>query len=314
LIKKPYKNGDKVLYIPCNIFDSNFIKSGIKEVYYLGERDKIPGQYLLTTDLEKAKYFNKESYNYPEDGIIVVDDYTRIKKYSENLHKRYSALLCFLLKNEDTYNNATKFFLTKDDFKVFFTYYGYNSKLFDNLIKFPYFVIIRFMFNVTWKRILGLIKRLFFPVIFLIDLIKFIFEEHYNYKELKRKLIQELRDNNSFIIRASTTKDQREQSIKTKQELLETAKEVYSKSTINFFTLLISILSILIGIMFFSISSNKMNEENASLQKENQRLLVELQELKQIQQNEINNNLQTNIEEINKILQELKDENNHSVP
>jgi hypothetical protein len=322
--KRSIKNGDRVLYIPYNIFNGKH-KDGVIEAYYLGERDKVSGQYLLATDPEKVKTFDKKTYIYPEDGIIVCDDYARIKKYNENLHKRYLSLISFLLKHEDTYNNATRFFLARDDFKELFTYYGYNSKLFDNLIKFPYFVIIRFIFNITWKQILGLIKRLIFPIIFMIDLIKFIYEEHYIYKESKRKLIQELHDNDSFIIRASTTEEQRKQSVETKRILVEAAKDVYSKSTINFFTLLISIISILVGIVYFSISSNKKDEEIASLQKENQRILIELYELKQNNQNnymrethllqkEINNNLQINLKEITKILQELRETNNHSTP
>jgi len=322
--KKSFVIGEKVLYIPYNFFNTNIVDKCVFEMYYLGGSDEIQGRFFLTHDADLIKTFNKKEYKYPENGIIVCDDYTRIKKYSENLYKKYLLLTHFFLKNEDAYNNATRFFLAQDDFKKFFTYYGYNSKLFDNLVKLPYFIHIRFTFDLIWKRTLGTIKRLFFPVIFLIDLIKFIYEEHYNFKEAKRNLIKELHDNNSFIIRASTTEEQRKQGVDTKKKIVEAAKDVYSKSTINFFTLLISIISIIIGVVFFSISSNEKNEEIRFLQNENQRISTELYELIQanqdkninealLLQNEINANLQANLEIITRLLQDLKLSNNNFI-
>jgi hypothetical protein len=154
------------------------------------------------------------------------------------------------------------------------------------LISFPYFVRLRFNSNIILKRLIGVIKRLFFPLVFLIDLVKFIYEEHYAYKEAKRKLIQELRDNNSFIIRASTTEEQRKQSVETKQKIVEASKDVYLKSTVNFFTLIISMLSILIGIIYFSISSSRKDDLISSLEQDKQNLRIQLEQM----QNETNTN------------------------
>jgi hypothetical protein len=278
-----FTKGQEVIYIPYNLFDQKN-PDGIVRAYYLEEFNDGSGKYFLTNDKAKINIFDQKKYSLPNSWIIINDDYKKIKIYNEKLYNKYLKLIKYLVKHEDGYNSATRFCEIKDDIKKFFTYFGYNSKLFDKLISFPYCVKLRFNLNIILKLLVGVIKRLFFPLVFLIDLVIFIYEEHYAYKEAKRKLIQELQDNNSFIIRASTTEEQRKQSVETKQKIVESSKDVYSKSTVNFFTLIISMLSILIGIIYFSISSSKKDGLIYSLEQDKQNLKTQLEQM----QNEIN--------------------------
>jgi hypothetical protein len=315
--KNKLRKGQKILYLAIDFLETQ----NIVEVFYIEEYSDGSGRFYLTTNDTKVNTFNQENYiHLPGDEILVGHDYRYIKNYSKRKCDKYIRLLKFLLKNEDAYNNATKYFVFRDDYKELYSNYGNNSLLFNNLMFCPIFFYFRFWFNVSWKYLLGTLKRIFSLLLFFKDLVKFLYEDYYNYKCAKNELKNYISESRSLVMRMSVTEAQKKEDIEKMEKNVFESKEIYSKSNISFFTFVISIIAILVSTIFFTVNLTKKDDTISYLQKENRNLSEELNRMRTEKdkinenmanetQNEINNKLILNLNELTNILHILKENN-----
>jgi hypothetical protein len=307
------RKGEKIVFLALD-----FVKGQIVvEAYYLEEYPDNSGRFYVTTDESLINTFNQQTYNnLPDQGILVGHDFKQIKKYSENLLSKYNKLIRFLITNKDIYNNATKYFDFRDDYTELFTNFNYNSKLFNNLIYHPTLYKIRFWFNVLWKYLLGTIKQIFYLLIFLKDLVVFLYQDYFNYRCAKNELKSYIRESEPFLLYSLTDK-QRNQEKENREKVVGGAKETYSRSNISFFAFLISVITILVTTVFFTVNLNNKDGVISKLEHENKKLEYEILEIKSNdnieylnkffeRQNEINEKLLLNLNELTNIINEIK--------
>jgi chromosome segregation ATPase len=182
----------------------------------------------------------------------------------------------------------------RKDIRELFVMLGFNSKLFERIIDFPYFYHLRFRFNISWKYCFGTIKRLLFVFVFMKDIIGDIYNSYYKYREAINDYNKNEIESKSLITRVELTQAQIEQTKVDARTKVEKARENYTRSNNSFFTLILAIVAILVTSYFYTVNINNKEENISELKNTNQTLVNQ------------NNELQKQIDDLKSSLMQAK--------
>ena len=325
--KVKFERGQRVIYIKGNILQGKLVI----DAYFLEECDDIEGEFILTSNINRVESFTQKNRSILLDEEIFFEkDYKKILKFSDKLFKKYQNLNIYLLENNDIYHNATRYLLFRDDFQELYNVFGDKEELYrysknkryhkhsdfcKRLIKTPYFVTLRFIFNISWKYILGTFKQIFYLLFFIKDLIVNLYIDYFNYRATKHEL-KKYEKEIEYKPRNEMQQKINNEGKEWYKKNIEEKKAIYVKSNIAFFTLFIAVIVFIFTMVINTNNLNKKDVEINLLKNNNDRLEQEIVQLKNnvemeilVNQNLLNNNLVFSINYLTEIIKELKKEN-----
>lgn len=328
--KHKFIRGQKVLYIKGDILQNQLAL----EAYFIEESDDNSEKFILTTKKEEIETFNqKKNYAITDNEILIVREYDKIHPYNDKQKNKYQMINKYLHDNYDTYHNATRYFLFRDCFQELYNAFGdkeilyknkdkkekqyyTHSKLCNNIIKIPYFYRFRIKLHIILKYIIGTIRHIFYLPFFFKDLVANLYTDYFNYRAAKHEL-DRYKKEFDYLPKNEVQERYNNKEIETKKQEIESKREIYVKSNISFFTLILAIIVFIITDIINTCTINNKDDEITILKIKNEKLEKEIEELKSDTENEIlfnqeqiNNNLIMNIKSLTEILNELKNDLN----
>ena len=293
--KLKFNKGDEVLYYSGDIEYDTFCKAYFMfptEVFGKIQDEnkwKYPEAIIAKKIEDVNRYDTLEDFRTAQtasddfvgnDSFIFVDDIKYIKKYSKKNENRAENFYNFCRKNESIYNYMLKFSSLFLDEKNSFCF----STLFYNFRKNTFAYRVRFIINILYLLFKGIIKIIFCPIKFIIDIMLSSLESYIEFKKSKNRL-------NFYSTRSFERKmaymglkeeDFEKEKQKYKDELVK-QKTNYINSNVAVFTLLIAFMSFLFSMCQTSRQNFETSQkidtyksEIEKLNKKNEELSTEL--------------------------------------
>lgn len=189
--------------------------------------------------------------------IIFISDEYQLTKFSSRKFERATKLYKYLQKNENKYKSLSKFrrLFPIDRETLFY------SNIFIYFLKHMFFYKIKFNLVCLMYIILGLLKFLIYPFIFIFDILRSTFESYKNYKVLESKykyfITGSMKMKMAYMgYGEAEFKKQKNES----QKKLNNAKDNYINRNITVITLSIAILGVFFA--WYKDLSDKKNHND----------------------------------------------------
>lgn len=283
--------GDEVLYYSGNIEYDSFCKGYFMfptEVFgkiqdenkwkspevIIAKKIEDVDKYDTLDDFRKAQMTSDDFIG--NSSFIFVDDIKCIKKYSKGNEIKAERFYSFCGKNESKYNYMLKFSSLFLDERNSFCF----STLFYNLRKNSFAYRLRFTISIFFLLVKGIIKLIFCPLKFIIDIMISSLESYIEFKKSKNRL-------NFYLSRSFERQmaylglkeeDFEKEKQKYKDELVK-QKINYINSNVAVFTLLIAFMSFLFSMCQTAKQSFETTQKIEAYKSEMEKLTKENEEL-----------------------------------
>jgi len=250
------KKGEKIICMPGIDYSLDF-----QEGYYLEETVRKDGSFYITTKEEMINTFSGTTDEIHSRYVFLITNPDYIKPYTPENFDKYFNRYVFVNNLSHIYYYFFKWYKINYDFQYF-----YDTELYKKLIKNFSFVRIRFIIELLKLGLFGFLKRVYYFLCFFIDIVRHLFDAYFAYKESINQLRREIYASNTFIMRASVSREKIQEGIKEKENQVSIAKEKYFKINTTLITLIISFIALFSTIILNRVEVLNLNKKIIQLE------------------------------------------------